>query len=67
MRENRTYGLEGGGPQLNAISLPLSMALDLNRYLNREWKTTGAAWQGSRNTHVTTLYVYDSDSSISAY
>jgi hypothetical protein len=26
MRENRTYGLEGGGPQLNAVSLPLSLA-----------------------------------------
>ena len=24
MRENRLYGLEGGGPQLNAVSLPLS-------------------------------------------
>ncbi len=24
MRENRTYGSEGGGAQLNALSLPLS-------------------------------------------
>jgi len=24
MRENRPYGSEGGGPQLNAASLPLS-------------------------------------------
>ena len=27
MRENRTYGLEGGGPQLNAASLPLSLGV----------------------------------------
>ena len=25
MRENRPYGSEGGGPQLNAASLPLSV------------------------------------------
>ena len=25
MRENRLYGLEGGGPQINAVSLPLSL------------------------------------------
>jgi hypothetical protein len=30
MRENRMYGLEGGGPQLNAVSLPLSISRSQN-------------------------------------
>ena len=34
MRENRPYGSEGGGPQLNAASLPLSR---LFRILNRNF------------------------------
>lgn len=29
MRENRPYGSEGGGPQLNAASLPLSDRTDV--------------------------------------
>jgi UDP-2-acetamido-2,6-beta-L-arabino-hexul-4-ose reductase len=35
MRENRLYGLEGGGPQLNAVSLPLSFFLQKTEYLQR--------------------------------
>ncbi len=29
MRENRTYGSEGGGIELNRASLPLSLTRDL--------------------------------------
>jgi hypothetical protein len=33
MRENRSYGSEGGGPELNRVSLPLSTHSVLaNRY-----------------------------------